>query len=236
MSYYSDLETRARPVAEADVDTRALFISRTYTHLLGAVALFVGIEIALFKTGAALAIVEMMAGLPWLVVLGAFMIVSWLASAAAASVKPLGLQYAALGAYVAAEALIFVPLLWMADMAAPGVIQSAALVTGLGFAGLTWVGFWTRKDFSFLGGLLRWAGIAALLAIVGGALVGGGAGMGTWFSVLMIVIAGGAILYDTSNVLLKYPEDRYVSASLQLFASVALLFWYVLRIFSSSRD
>ena len=45
-----------------------------------------------------------------------------------------------------------------------------------------------------------------------------------------------AILYDTSNVLHHFPEDRYVGAALQLFASVALMFWYVLRLFMSSRD
>jgi len=51
-----------------------------------------------------------------------------------------------------------------------------------------------------------------------------------------IVLAGGAILYDTSNVLHHYPEDRHVGAALQLFASVALLFWYILQFFLSSRD
>ena len=44
-------------------------------------------------------------------------------------------------------------------------------------------------------------------------------------------LGGAAILYDTSNVIHHYPEDRYVGAALQLFASVALLFWYVLQIF-----
>jgi hypothetical protein len=52
----------------------------------------------------------------------------------------------------------------------------------------------------------------------------------------MIGFAGAAILYDTSNVLHHYPEDRYVGAALQLFASVALMFWYVLRLFMGSRD
>jgi len=46
-------------------------------------------------------------------------------------------------------------------------------------------------------------------------------------------LAGAAILFDTSNILRTYPEDRYVSAALQLFASVALMFWYVLRLFMS---
>jgi FtsH-binding integral membrane protein len=48
----------------------------------------------------------------------------------------------------------------------------------------------------------------------------------------MVALAGASILYDTSNILLHYPEDRYVGASLQLFASVALMFWYVLRLMS----
>ena len=51
----------------------------------------------------------------------------------------------------------------------------------------------------------------------------------------MVAFAGAAILYDTSNVLRHYPEDRYVAASLELFASTALMFWYVLRLLSSRR-
>jgi FtsH-binding integral membrane protein len=51
----------------------------------------------------------------------------------------------------------------------------------------------------------------------------------------MIALAGGSILYDTSNVLHHYPENKHVGAALELFASVALLFWYVLRLFMSRR-
>lgn len=51
----------------------------------------------------------------------------------------------------------------------------------------------------------------------------------------MVGFAGAAILYDTSNILREYPEDRYISAALQLFASVALMFWYVLRLFMGER-
>jgi FtsH-binding integral membrane protein len=89
----------------------------------------------------------------------------------------------------------------------------------------------SRKDFSFLGGLLKWGFVIALVAIVGGVLFG--FDLGTWFSVAMVALAGGAILYDTSNILRHFPEDRYVGAALELFASVALMFWYVLRIFLS---
>ncbi len=114
------------------------------------------------------------------------------------------------------------------------LMGAIVLFTLIGFAGLTAVAFVTRKDFSFLRGMLMWGGVVAMLAIVGGILFG--FELGTWFSVAMIGFAGAAILYDTSNVLHHFPEDRYVGAALQLFASVALMFWYVLRLFMSSDD
>ena len=54
--------------------------------------------------------------------------------------------------------------------------------------------------------------------------------LGLWFSGAMVVFASGAILYNTSNLLHRYDPDQYVAAALSLFASVALLFWYVLQI------
>jgi FtsH-binding integral membrane protein len=103
----------------------------------------------------------------------------------------------------------------------------------LGFAGLTAVVMLGKGDFSFLGSMLRWAGVVALLAIVGA--VAFNFTLGMWFSVAMVALAGAAILYDTSNVLYHYPSDRYVSAALSLFASVAMMFFYVLRIVMDRR-
>ena len=222
------------PVAAIGVDARAIFITRTYTHLLGAILGFAAVEIYLFTSGLAEVIARSMLGVSWLLVLGGFVVVSWLASRVALTTRSLGAQYAALSAFVLAEAIIFVPLLFIAQLYAPGVIQSAAVVTMLAFTGLTAVAFTTRKDFSFLGGLLRWGFILALVLIVGGVIFG--FQLGTYFSVAMVALAGGAILYDTSNILRHYPEDRYVAASLALFSSVALMFWYVLRLFMASRD
>ena len=89
----------------------------------------------------------------------------------------------------------------------------------------------TRKDFSFLRGMMVWGGILALVAIVGSLMFG--FQLGTWFSVAMIGFAGAAVLYDTSNIMLHYPQDKYVAASMQLFASIAMMFWYILRLFMS---
>lgn len=217
--------------AQAAVSERARFITRTYTHLFGAVIAFALIEVFLFQAGLAVPIAQAMLGTSWLLVLGGFMVVSWLATHAAHSAASPFAQYAALGGFVVAQALIFVPLLVMANSVAPGAIQSATIVTLIGFVGLTVVAFQTRKDFSFLGGILRWGFVVALALIVAGVIFG--FNLGTFFSVAMVGLAGAAILYDTSNVLHHYPTDRHVGAALQLFASVALMLWYVLRIFMS---
>ena len=222
------------PVSQVGVETRATFITRAYSHLLGAILAFTGIEVFLFTTGLAEPIAAAMLSVPWLAILGAFVVASWLASRVAERAESLPAQYMALFGFVLAQALIFVPLLYIAATAVPGAIQSAALITLVAFSGLTWVAFSTRKDFSFLGGLLKWGMILAIALIVGGAIFG--FQLGVFFSVAMIGLAGAAILYDTSNVLHHYPQDRYVAAALQLFASVALMLWYVLQLVMSLSD
>jgi uncharacterized protein len=217
----------------ASIDSRSVFIMRTYTHVVGGILAFVLIELGLFESGAAESVMRFMVGMPWLLILGAFVLIGWLATRTAQSSTTIGMQYFAYGVYVVAEALIFVPLLYMADAKAPGAIESATLITLLGAAGLMFVAHRTRKDFSFLRAVLMWGGVVALLAIVGAAVFG--MQLGTWFSVAMIGLAGASVLYDTSNIIHIYPEDRYVSAAMQLFASIALMFWYVLRLLSSGR-
>ncbi len=231
----SNTETFSQPipVGEMDAQSRGTFVSRTYAHLFGAVSAFILIELALFKSGLAESIARTMLGVSWLFVLGGFVVASWLASRVAHRAVSKAAQYAALAGYVVAESLIFVPLLYIANRVAPGAITSAAAVTFVAFAALTATVFLTGKDFSFLRGLLMWGGIMALVLIVAGVTFG--FQLGTYFSVAMVAFAGGAILYDTSNVLHHYPEDRYVAAALELFSSVALMLWYVLRIFISRR-
>ena len=62
-----------------------------------------------------------------------------------------------------------------------------------------------------------------------------GLSLGLWFSFAMVGLAAAYIIYDTSNVLHNYRTDQHVGAALELFASVALMFYYILRIFMSER-
>jgi hypothetical protein len=219
------------PVAEASAESRSTFIWRTYGHVAAAILLFAAIESYLFSSELAQPLAQTLLGFNWLLILGAFMVVGWLATHVAHTAQSKPVQYVALVGFVVAEAIIFLPLLTIAIVLQPGIVESAVGVTLLGTAGLTAVAFITRKDFSFLRGLLVWGGILALVGIVASVLFG--FGLGTWFSVAMIGFAGAAVLFDTSNILHHYPEDRYVGAALALFASIALMFWYVLRLLMS---
>ena len=218
------------PVAGLAVEKRSDFIWKCYAHVVGAILTFATIEVYLFQSGIAAKIAAPMLN-NWLLVLGGFMLAGWGASHVAHRVQSKSAQYAALAGFVFVEAIIFAPILYIANAAAPGVIDSAAGVTILGSVGLIAVAMITRKDFSFLRGVLVWAFILAMVGIVASLLFG--FHLGTWFSVAMIGFAGAAVLYDTSNIIHHYPEDKYVAASMELFASIALMFWYVLRLFMS---
>ena len=222
----------------AAVDARASFIRKTYLHLLGAILACIAIDafiLTVFDEQLQPIVQWLTTGRwHWLAFLGAFMGISYVADRWAHSNRSRQMQYVGLGVYVFAEALLLIPLLYIAEHYAgadSNVIQSAGLVTGLVFGGLTVTVFVTKADFSFLKWALVAGGFVALGLIVVGAVAG--FSLGLWFSVAMVVLAAGMILYSTSNVLHHYNTNQHVAASLALFSSVALLFWYVLQIFMS---
>ena len=221
---------------QAAVDERASFIVKTYAHLFGAIVALIAIEALLLTLPIGERMTELMltgaGGYGWLVVLGVFMFVSWVANKWAHDSTSLGMQYAGLSLYVVAEAVILLPLLYVAtNFAGPDVIPMAAIVTLCAFTGLTAVVVVTRKNFSFLGPFLGIAGFAALGLIVCSIIFG--FSLGLIFIVAMIVLASGYILYTTSNILHEYHIGQHVAASLSLLAAVVLLFWYVLQLFMS---
>ncbi len=218
------------PVSDASVEDRSDFIWKCYAHVVGAILAFAAIEVYFFQSGIAERIAGPMLN-NWWMVLGVFILAGWGATHVAHRVQSINAQYAAFAAFIVLEALIFAPMLFIASIKAPGIIDSAAGVTVLGCVGLIATVMVTRKDFSFLRGMMVWLFFLALAAIVGSLIFG--FELGTWFSVAMIGFAGAAVLYDTSNILHHYPQDKYVAASMQLFASIAMMFWYILRLFMS---
>lgn len=231
---YDTLSSHDPFAIDAAQEERAWFIRKTYLNLAGAIGLFAGLE-TLFLTNDALKIgmLELIGG-HWWVALLAFMGVSWLASHWANSGASPAVQYAGLGLYAVAEALIFVPLLTIASAMSPDIVPSAGLVTLVIFGGLTGIVFLTKADFSFLGGTLTILSFGALAVALCGMLFG--FSLGIFFAGAMVALMAGWILYDTSNILHHYRTDQSAAAALALFSSLATLFWYVIRLFMAAQS
>ena len=219
--------------ADSSVAERAGFIRRTYLHVAGAIAIFALLEAWLINSSLAEPLIGMMLGsqFSWLLVLGLFMGVSYIADKFAHSQTSEGMQYLGLGLFIVAEAIIFVPILYIADNFFPGAIATAGYITALLVIGLTSTVFITKKDFSFMGNFLKIAFLVAFGVIICSMILG--FSLGLVFSGAMALLAAGSVLYTTSNILHRYHTGQHVAASLALFSSIALLFFYVLQLVMS---
>ncbi len=226
--------------ANAAVDERADFIRKTYAHLLGAVFAFAAIEAVLLNTVAKAYTDAVMSAGSYapLFLIGGMMLVSYVANKWAMSSTSSAMQYAGLSLYVAMEAVIFMPILYIADKYFQGqhLILTAGAITGIVFGGLTAIVFVTGANFNWMRNVLFVAGLGAMGAVLCSVFMG--FSLGIWFSAAMIVFACGWILYDTSNVMHNYRVGQHVAAALALFASVMILFFYILQFLMqlTSRD
>lgn len=221
-------------VAEAEQSAQATFFKKTYSHLALGVLLFVVIE-ALFLQIDPLVdfLLSLTQGYLWLALLGGFMGINYVAQKMVVDKVNKPKQYLGFLLYIIAQALIFVPILFIAIYYTgdADLLIQASMITGGLFLGLTMIVFGTSTNFSFLKSILSIGFFVALATIIGGILFG--FELGLWFSVAMIVLASGSILYETYKIRNNYYLDEYVPAALSLFASLMLLFWYVLRMLMS---
>jgi FtsH-binding integral membrane protein len=219
-------------VSEASQIERTEFYKKTYLHVAFAILAFIVLETFLLNVIPADVIYGMMStSFVWLIFIGLFWVGSIVADKLAMSMSR-EMQYLGLGFFALLEAIIFLPMIYMA-IAYSGMelIMQAATVTLAMFGGLTALVFTSGYDFSFLRTGLIVGGFISIGLVVAGALFG--FNLGLWFSVGMVLLASGSILYQTSQIKNIYTTDQYVGAALQIFSSVMLLFWYVLRIFMS---
>ncbi|MGH2666523.1 Bax inhibitor-1/YccA family protein [Flavobacterium sp.] len=229
------METQNVLVSSATEFEKATFYRKTYLHVALAILAFILVESILLKVVPAEIILSMISGkFMWLFIIGLF----WLGTTMSEKLTfhpSREKQYLGLGLYVILEAIIFLPMIAIAVLYTGGdVIMQAATITLFMFSGLTAVVFFTKTDFSFLRTALVIGGFISLGLIVAGALFG--FNLGLWFSVGMVVLASGSILYQTHQIKNNYGTEQYVGAALQLFSSVMLLFWYILRILMSRKN
>ncbi len=108
------------------------------------------------------------------------------------------------------------------------LVMTAMGGTGIIFLGLSAYALISRKDFSFLGGML-FAGI--LVAFLAGlaAAVFGIPSLSLAVSAMFILLMSGLILYQTSEII-HGGETNYIMATVTLFISIYNLFLSLLQI------
>ncbi len=207
------------PYESADVSAlspaRVAFIRSTYAHLAGALLALAAIEAVLLTMVPPEIILGLFGNSRWslLLIFGAFMGASFLAQYWARSQTSVALQYAGLGLYVVAQAVIMFPLLWISTILVSGdpaypdysLIGTAGILTLAIFFGLTVTVFLTGKDFS---GLLPYLTVASFIAL--GVIVAAlifGFGLGLFFSLAIVVLMCGYLLYQSSAVMRDYPTN-----------------------------
>lgn len=241
MSYLVDGYHHGGTAAMAPPSERVQFIRRTYLHVAGAVLAFVAASAALVASGLSEQIyndVFRASRFSALLLMVVFIVGTIVAQRMAHAQASVGTQYAGLALYVALYTLIFVPILHIATQSqyggSPELPIQAGIVTLAAFGGLTAAVFLSGKDFSFLGPILAVCSMVALGVIIAALVFG--FSLGLVFCGLMVALFSGYIIYDTSNIIHRYGTNQHVAASMALFGSVAMLFYYILQIFMVSRN
>ena len=108
------------------------------------------------------------------------------------------------------------------------LVMTALGGTGVIFLGLSAYALKSRKDFSFIGGML-FAGILVAFLAGLGAVVFSIPALSLAVSAMFIILMSGMILYQTSAII-HGGETNYIMATITLYVSIYNLFLSLLQI------
>ncbi|MBI2389899.1 MAG: Bax inhibitor-1/YccA family protein [Deltaproteobacteria bacterium] len=245
--YPTTFTQRGIPLARASAQTRLAFLRKVYglffagilTAAGGAMtALYTGEPVLLGKGIAVPPLVAFVAQhfiISLLVFFGGFFLLS------AVRHRP-GVNVAALLGFTFLSGLFIAPSLFVATLMAKmggtlsaNPVRDAFLLAGAGFGGLTAYAFVSKKDFSFLGGML-WMG---LLVLIGASIIGMFVGSAVFHLAIAsvgVLLFGAYVLYDTSRLLHSEEPITPVDAAISLYLDFLNLFLFLLHILSGRRD
>ena len=219
------MQQRGGFVADYSADVRGDFIRKVYSLFFLSLLVTVGVG-----AWAAANTPVIMGYWPMLMIAG---IVCIIALTFARRVP--GWNVALLYLYSAVQGAILGPVLTMYEARWPGLATEAGWVTIAVFGGLTAYVFASKKDFSFLGGML-FMGLIALI-VAGFVMMFVHAAMASMiYSIVGVLIFSGFVLYDTSQIMLRLGPEDAVMGAVALYLDFINLFMFILRLLSSRRD
>jgi len=217
-------EIGAQPVtaAEASVSERLAFIRKVYALFFAATLFAIG-GVLMGLTFPPLLIFAAEHPIIMLIVM-----IGGVMGAQAVRHVP-GLNLAALFGFTTLTGIIISPVLYLIGQTNPGSILQAGGLTVAIFGGLTAYVFVSRRDFSFLRGMVT----VGLVVVIAAGLVNlfvGSLGLGFAISAAALLLFSGFVLYDTSNIIRRYPTNEYVAGALSLYLDAFNIFLALLRI------
>lgn len=222
--------THTWAVSEAPADVRMNFIRKTYVLFMAGILMAVTAGAICLSVPAVYAAARGVLGQP---ILAIALIIGGSIGAQALARKE-GVNYAALFGFTALIGWLFAPIIAYYSTA---VVGQAAFLTIVIFGALTAYVFVTKKDFSFMGGLLFIGMVGIVLAGIGNVLWFKSSGFSYWLAWGTLFFSSGYVLYQTSNIIHEYRENEYCAAALGLFISFFNIFMSLLRILGgNSRD
>lgn len=143
-----------------------------------------------------------------------------------------GLNLVALFAFTTLTGVIISPLIALVLQVNPGSIVAAGVLTVAIFGGLTAYVFISKRDFSFMRGMLTTGLIVVIVAGIANIFIGASA-LGFAVAAVTLLLFSGFVLYDTSNIIRRYPTNEYVAGALSLYLDAFNIFLALLRLLNS---
>jgi len=208
----------AEAVEAQAVDVRARFVSAVYGLLFISVLFAIGGAWLSATTGVGLWVVQ-----NWLI-----MLVLYIGTIVGTYIlrhkKPINmiLMYS----FTTVTGLFIGPVAMMY----PGPTLNAGVTTAIIFFALSAYARTTKRDLSFMGGFLT-IGLFAVIGVIVLNIFIKSSALQMGISVAGVLLFSGFILYDTQNIMRRYPPNEYISATLALYLDILNLFWFLLQIF-----
>jgi modulator of FtsH protease len=213
--------------AQASLSERTSFIRKVYALF------FAGILFAIGGVLAGFAVPELMMGVAAHPFIGLLVLMGGVFAAQAVRHTP-GLNIVALFGFTALTGLIMSPAMWYFRLTNPAsIVQAGVLTVGI-FGGLTAYVFISKKDFSFMRGMVMTGLIIVFLSALLNMFIASSA-FGFAVSVAALLLFSGFVLYDTSNIIRRYPVNEYIAGALSLYLDAFNIFLSLLRILNSGR-
>jgi modulator of FtsH protease len=217
------------PVAQSSAAVQLNFIRKTYLLFMAGILSAVVGGVLCLNVAPVAAFAGIVLSNVWL----ALLVIVGGSFAAQAVARTPGLNYVALFGFTSLIGIVFTPII---AIYAPAVVGQAAFLSIVVFGSLTAYAFVTRKDFSFMGGILFVGMLTIVLGSAANALFFKNWGATYWIAWATLFMSGGFVLYQTSNIIHEYSERDTVAAALGLFISFFNIFMSLLRILGGNRN